>query len=136
MDKAARNKKLIEAMGGCWHESSEVIPYSGEETHTCKCGASVSKSTISPSAATRDPWDRLRYPSADFSSWDGFGRLWAWAKQQNWWEDDFWRGTAAAGNIHVHDDGTFWMATYNMEDFINPDVFADAVYSHLMSSTE
>ena len=55
----------------------------------------------------------------NFSTWEGFGKLWEWAQKQKWW-DDFWWSPNGIG------DGT-------QEDiyFVHPDRFADAVYEYL-----
>ena len=50
----------------------------------------------------------------DFSTWTGFGLLWEWAKEQEWW------------NSFRHD---LWYSPtgIRLEDLIDPDRLADAV---------
>ena len=50
----------------------------------------------------------------DFSTWDGFGKLWDWVAQQDWWED-FKKGK---------DHAIFW----------SPELFTEAVYDHLQGA--
>lgn len=65
------NKFLTFKMGNCWHHSSnEVHSYFGI-THICFCGK------------TWDEEDDI--PNFDLLTWDGFGKLLVWAKDQDWW---------------------------------------------------
>lgn len=94
-----RNKFLTEAMGECWHEVSQR-PY-GYYLFVCKkCGTQ----------STRDF-------SICFSTWEGFGKLWEWAKKQDWWSYFSVCRIGYYGGIN--------------QDFIHPDNFADALYSFL-----
>lgn len=116
MSNQSRDKLLTEAMGGCWHATARTLPYhDGGTIHICECGARDTMFEKSFSSATRSPWDRLRV-GADFSTWDGFGKLWEWAKQQDWWAD-FMSADVDAVDF--------------FEDLIHPDRFADAVHNEL-----
>jgi len=117
----SRAQILTEAMGGCWHDTAETKPYhDGGTIHICKCGARDTMFEASFSSATRSPWDRLRNQN-DFSTWVGFGKLWEWAKEQEWWAD-FMSADVDAVDF--------------FEDLINPNRFADAVMNELERQTE
>jgi hypothetical protein len=96
-----RDKFLAEAMGECWHED-----ISDENFNCMKCGGM---------------WTP-EFGSFFFSTWEGFGKLWSWAKEQKWWdkfEDLIFYGKA--------DPCGGWFDT----SLIHPDRFADAVYQFL-----
>ena len=59
-------------MGECWHEyyPNKLLI---EPTKCLKCGAS----TVNPSLANKKYYD----------TWPGFGKLWVWAQEQEWWVD-------------------------------------------------
>jgi len=63
------------------------------------------------------------YPSHDipnFSTWSGFGKLWEWAKGQSFWGEF---------KYYLRNDTNIkWIS---MEDCINPDNFANALYEFL-----
>jgi hypothetical protein len=69
---------------------------------------------------TWNVWDSFEseckpYSANNFSTPDGFFKLWNWAKEQEW----FW-------------EGVFHRLDYQVPElFINPDRFADAVYAYL-----
>lgn len=79
---------------------------------------------ISVSDASREV-----YKEINFSTWEGFGQLWEWSKQQSWFED-FLNICDVGEYISTKEmDGGF---TVDIQmEFINPDVFADAVYEFL-----
>ncbi len=57
----------------------------------------------------------------DFSTWEGFGKLWEFVKKQEWkW--DFWEFVGS----YCSDDR--FVSSMNI---INPDMFADMVYEFL-----
>lgn len=95
-----RDKFLTEAIGECWHE------------HTMTCGYNLTRTGeyVSDIKSTS-------YPN-DFSSWNGFGKLWEWVSRQ----ESMMCGLASR---------------YNGEQakikliYISPDTFADAVYNYL-----
>lgn len=98
-----RDKFLTEQMDKCWHE--ELYRYDSF-TKRCKVCDKDSRS------CTR----------INFSTPDGFFKLWNWAKEQEWWED--WKESKEYRNL----DGAYII---NMEFFIHPDRFANAIYEFL-----
>jgi hypothetical protein len=58
----------------------------------------------------------------DFSTWEGFGKLWEWAQKQEWWVTDF-------------KDKHFGMLPSHFEfvpdGLVQPDRFATAIYAFL-----
>jgi len=62
-----RDKFLTEAMGWPWHEVVSIDNFKV----TCSCGMS----------GYMNPCDNL-----NFSTWDGFGKLWTWAQKQEWFD--------------------------------------------------
>lgn len=61
--------------------------------------------------------------SYNFSTWEGFGKLWEWAQKQEWWSGfGYVYGQAGvSGNILN-------------EQWISPNRFADAVYKYLVEA--
>lgn len=55
--------------------------------------------------------------NTNFSTWEGFGKLWEWSQKQEWWEDYI-------NNFENH-------SLIN----VNPDRFADTVYTYLKEKT-
>lgn len=56
----------------------------------------------------------------NFSTWEGFGKLWEWAKEQEWWEKEFvspMKDLPEAYNIYT--------------GLIQPDRFSDAIAKFL-----
>lgn len=105
-----RDKYLTKAMGECWHvldccpeKDSDGITY-----HCELCNADFSFS-----------WDKvgssLKFNN-DFSTWEGFGKLWEFCQKQEWWE-----------NLGNYLDSR----TDVPESLVHPDRFADAVFSYL-----
>lgn len=96
-----RDKFLIEAMGECWHKKTF---WSGVGIICEECN---------------DNHDLVRLMRIDFSTWPGFGKLWNWATEQDWWSgfNRYAEGTHAMGGIPV--------------SLINPDRFATAIYEYL-----
>jgi len=113
-----RDKYLTEAMGGCWHETR----FTGDSIHIpleekcVKCGVVT---------AREGDFNRLDQDNNDFSTPDGFFKLWDWAINQKWW---VW----------------FWDEKFNTKEFdyqvvinhINPDNFANAIYDFLKEREE
>lgn len=58
-------------------------------------------------------WTSYKPDQEDFSTWEGFGKLWEWAKVQEWW------GTFIIQKQFI------WL------DIIHPDRFANAVAKYL-----
>lgn len=84
-----RDKFLTEAMGECWHDCYNYLCIHCEKM----------------------------FPDSNnnFSTWEGFGKLWKWSKKQEW----FWRGVMRRIDHQVR------------EEFVNPDTFADVIYNYL-----
>lgn len=60
----------------------------------------------------------IRNSNIDFSTWEGFGKLWEWAKKQEWWHKEF---------LYKQYMGDLKL--------IHPDRFADAVYTFLTENS-
>lgn len=61
-----------------------------------------------------------------WTEWEYFGRLWVWANEQKWW------GKIKLTLIAEEGDGTFGPLYWPIDEtYINPEMFAIAVYSHL-----
>jgi hypothetical protein len=56
----------------------------------------------------------------DFSGWEGFGKLWEWARKQKWWNQ-------FAGN-HLGMWSFDGKKIYIYEDNVEPDIFADNLF--------
>ena len=101
-----RDKYLTEQMGECWHELA------GKKRLVCsKCL-------------------KLFVNHTDFSTWEGFGKLWDWSQKQEWWD------TFVMKELHyshrTHYDGVNYVYENRLDDeLVNPDRFADAVYEYL-----
>ena len=88
-----RDKSLTEAMGECWHESN----LQGVCKH-CKAH---------------------NYPyTNNFSTWEGFGKLWVWASSQ-------------VGLLRMITNELDKNDSYRWTHWVHPDRFADAVYAYL-----
>lgn len=96
-----RDKFLTESMGECWHEWKR----------SCGC---------CPGYCKKCSADESLVENNDFSEWEDFGKLFLWAKQQDWWDTLFWQR-----------DSKEILHTYDVENLIHPDHFADAVYAFL-----
>ena len=104
-----RDKFLTEAMGVCWHRiPGYAATLSSRNIFICTtCGSSISRES-----------------NNNFSSWEGFGKLWEWANSQGWWDYFTFkqqvRKLAFGYNVGVVPI-----------DLINPDAFANAVYKFI-----
>ncbi|MCK5236498.1 MAG: hypothetical protein KAR06_05870 [Deltaproteobacteria bacterium] len=98
-----QNKFLTEAMGFCYHvwELKENF-IDGHECIHCKKYWPMMPAT--------------QIDGINFSTWVGFGKLWNWAIEQNWWDEFIMRPFSQA---HI------------IENLINPERFANAVYEFL-----
>jgi len=88
----------------CWHEWHKEY-YRGQMILVCKCGKGYSE--------CKKPHN------PDFSTWEGFGKLWEFSKKQEWWQ-----------KFRLMTIGMDWerFATENISQvFISPITFADAV---------
>lgn len=73
--------------------------------------------------------DVLSHFNYSFSTWQGFGLLWEWAQEQEWWSDElFFRHT---GEGHITDSGCCVMAIARIPYIVEPGRFANAVYEFL-----
>jgi len=116
-----RDKFLTEAMGKCWHEWYQKPNFI--DGHHCKhCGLYWPRK---PCKKTQ-----IIIQGCNLSTWEGFGKLWEWALQQEWW-DDFIEQHGSQSDPDC--DGVF--ASYGHEhistELINPEHFADAIYEYL-----
>lgn len=110
-----RDKYLTEAMGECWHEDNgmELAAY----TSCLNCGVVL---------RVNDDGLLLEIKrNTDFSTWQGFGKLWEWAKSHGarW----AMAGELQCGRSSVN-GGKFLSLP---EELINPDRFANAVFEFL-----
>ncbi len=110
-----RDKFLTEAMGDCWHEAKylyQATPYDTPD-YECRCGKRCSEKS---------------FKNNNFSTWEGFGKLWEWAQKQEWW--------IYLGFIGNYTE-QFTASEFTHKDcIINPDRFADAVYNYLKEANE
>jgi hypothetical protein len=84
-----RDEFLTEKMGECWHKY--------REGSCMKCHAT----------------DGIFHNQQNnFSTWEGFGKLWAWARGQDWWED-------------------MQLGGYIEDKLIHPNRFANAIANYL-----
>ena len=106
-----RDRFLTEAMGECWHIAErEVIPENGDTPYNlCRCGRKMCLG------------DFLYNPN--FSNWIGFGKLWDWSQKQEWWGYFVHKQYCKKGKQLTVDE--------LLQNLINPDRFADAVYAYL-----
>lgn len=110
-----RDKFITEAMGECWHE---WVVVSKRYLECNKCGKELTR--------RGDGEDFVwlsEYPN-NFSTWQGFGKLWEWAQKQEWWVE-FWYFATAFDHDGVE------IAFPRDAQIIHPSRFADAVYNFL-----
>lgn len=107
-----RDRYLTEQMGECWHEWEQVFKGGGSKCKTCG-----KYWPLPPDEETRKIIQDCK-----FSTWDGFGKLWEWAKHQKWWDCFFWQM-----------DNKEPLQTEDIENLIHPGRFANAVYDYLKS---
>lgn len=101
MANLERDKFLSTLIGECWHDGANNYG----EIVCAKCHKLVMVE------------DRV-----DFSTWEGFGKLWEWAQKQEWFKE-----------VPFNFDENRYHDCYMLfpVEFVNPDRFADAVYEHL-----
>lgn len=97
-----RDKFLTEAMGECWHE------WEGHWTDYKKC----------LNCKTYDKLRNARWKNNNFSTPDGFFKLWNWVNAQDWIEDFEYK-------IGQGERGWYYKTS------INPDNYANEVYEYL-----
>lgn len=77
---------------------------------------------------TEEVCQKCNHKEADnirFSTWNGFGVLFKWAIKQEWWGD-----FSYAIGLQNGDPEVIWI------DFIDPEVFADNIYTYLSTPEE
>lgn len=105
-----RDKFLTEAMGECWHEYETrdifIDSFFGSHLYNfcTKCNIT----------------DKDAKPYTNFSTWDSFGKLYSWCKEQEWW---------TMFCYYRFGDGNY--IGYKVFEFIDPDKFANTVYEFL-----
>jgi len=112
-----RDKFLAEAIGGFWHYS--VYTGAGNE---CSCGKWWSECS-------------KKYP--DFSTWEGFGKLWEWIEKkttdceeyEEWAERFFF-------SLQIEVLSIGYRIPIIPLKYITPDKFADALYKYLKREHE
>ena len=101
MSNEPRDKAITELMGLCWHD------FSNESIDHCPlCGKKYTKLD----------------PRINFSTWDGFGTLFTWAREQDWFKSFCWKNCL------------FYTPHHLPTRLVNPDIFADALLDYLSSS--
>lgn len=109
-----RDKFLTEAMGECWHEYNEEI-----SDKCCKCEEDILPYVKAWLATPENKAEPVIERLFNFSTWEGFGKLWEWAMKQEWWIRNFiiepWKSNHIAVDMRL----------------INPDIFADALEKFL-----
>ena len=90
-------------MGECWHEGFDM----DSEKAVLYC----------ENCSTHYSHIAINQQKELFSTWAGFGKLWEWAKKQDWWSYFSVCRIGYYGGIN--------------QDSIHPDNFADALYSFL-----
>ncbi len=74
-------------------------------------------------------YDRTEHNNT-FSSWRGFGKLWEWAQQQEWFKKFLVSANVSCG-YEMSIDFAEAVGVSLPDELIQPDRFADAVYSFL-----
>lgn len=113
-----RDKFLTEVMGKCWHEEVHECCVNGELKMVCKCGIYAQK-------GYHDILSSGFKQTYDFSTWDGYGKLWEWVQGQKWFGDFMWR-CEPFRITHECLSGPP-MKIWN----IHPSAFATSVYNYL-----
>ena len=109
-----RDKFLTEAMGECWHEPKLANALQSVCKH-CKQMRYRSTKHINENLAPE--WAQ-KY---DFSTWQGFGKLWEWAEDQKWWDEFVDKDLVSRGHKP-------WLFPLG---WIKPNNFANALYEFL-----
>ena len=90
------NKYLTEAMGECWHVFKLI-----DFEYKCRCGLDSMYPTVT---------------NNEFFTWEGFGKLFTWTKEQGWWIDFILQQRSGVTNFC---------------ELLSPEVFAKAIYAFL-----
>ena len=102
MDNIERDKILTEAMGECWHEFDANLRYNGVIWPCKHCGDEYLTN------------QRAKANNNNFSTWNGFGKLLSWCKEQSW--------------FYKYD--VFHSSRWSLQG-LDPDKFANSVYEYL-----
>ena len=121
-----RDKFLTEAMGGCWHDfvKDEGTESWDEQTANDTCSFRCTKCEMYEADVQFDeyPKDNPRgwmfYDYNNFSTWEGFGKLWVWASSQ-------------VGLLRMITNKLDKNDSYRWTHWVHPDRFADTVYAYL-----
>jgi hypothetical protein len=117
-----RDKYLTEAMGMCYHENRNV--YWDDDLHE-------------DSRIICKHCSKINTNNSNFSTWEGFGKLWEFCQEQEWWEGflikNEYQHTRDVYSPHKEYPYREYQETVyeDMSGLINPDRFADAVYTYL-----
>ncbi len=106
-----RDQYLTEAIGECWHNIPTYFhSLSLNNTTNCtKCTRVINKES-----------------NNDFSTWNGFGKLWGWSVKQDWWKQFMYVCKAKPYKFCFMNDQIFlW------DELVNPSIFANAIYEFL-----
>jgi hypothetical protein len=110
---------LTEAMGDCYHKIEKIYYFDSigkDFYYRCtKCNSVDMHSSDLPSTLGLKlvkTWDTI-----DFNTWDGFGKLFEWARKQKWWHEFAWVHSESLNNLTVR--------------LIHPDRFSSALYKFL-----
>jgi hypothetical protein len=104
-----RDKFLTEQMGECWHDGEPF--FTNNVIYCPKCHKNL----------------KAINEENDFSTWEGFGKLWEWAQKQNMeWQCRF---NDYCFKLLGYRGGCSY--EYIPKLIINPDRFADTVYAYL-----
>ena len=107
-----RDKFLTEAMGECWHDVMDATLDGYPVLQCSKCKVYVGDMS------------EVEYINrTNFSSWEGFGKLWEWSQKQEWWGYFVHKQYCKKGKQLTVDE--------LLQNLINPDRFADAIYAYL-----
>ena len=116
-----RDKFLTEAMGECWHDFVMAKNPDGRDAKGWTCTKCHIYTTY------------IHSLYCDFSTWDGFGKLWTWAQKQEWFDlfqcclyyHDYLKHCHRPGDERLDNDKVLH------NELIHPDRFANAVYEFL-----
>lgn len=123
-----RNAFLTDAIGKCWHEWEAKGEYVSA-SQCIKCGKYWPKYPLYD--IDIETLQKAEAPA--FSTWAGFGVLFEWAKQQEWWEE-FVSDLCILGLNSVFGGAPAVMT--DCFDFLDPDRFADAIYEFLKGDND
>jgi hypothetical protein len=105
-------------MGECWHKDIDGF--------VCKCNCGFI------GIYQADKWQHQNQSNNDFSTWQGFGKLWEWVQKKNSdceeyeeWAQHF------LFSLQVHCLSIGYYVHVIPESVIGPDAFADALYEFL-----